>query len=402
MKIAIIREDKMPVDKRVPFTPTHCKEIVAHYPDVQIFVQTSTVRCYSDQEYRDAGVAVVEDVSHCDVLFGVKEVPKENLIANKTYFFFSHTIKKQSYNRSLLQTVLAKNIQLLDYETLTDQKGIRIVAFGRYAGLVGAYNGIRAYGKRNALFELKPANECFDLEEMLTNLDKIRLGKINIVLTGGGRVAGGAMEVLNRLGIRQVSVNEFLEKENQEAVFVQLNTQDYNKTKNGKAFDHDTFFANPQDFESNFGRFCSKSDVLIAAAYWDPKAPVLFTKEQMQESDFKIRIIADITCDIDGSVPSTKRPSTIAEPFYDYNPATFELEKPFSNSKNISVMAVDNLPCELPRNASNDFSKDLKDKVLPFLIGQDTEEVLKRATIAKDGNLTERYAYLSDYVAQEV
>ena len=402
MKIAIIREDKMPVDKRVPFTPTHCKEIVAHYPDVQIFVQTSTVRCYSDQEYRDAGVAVVEDVSHCDVLFGVKEVPKENLIANKTYFFFSHTIKKQSYNRSLLQTVLAKNIQLLDYETLTDQKGIRIVAFGRYAGLVGAYNGIRAYGKRNALFELKPANECFDLEEMLTHLDKIRLGKLNIVLTGGGRVAGGAMEVLNRLGIRQVSVHEFLEKENQDAVFVQLNTEDYNKTKNGEAFDHAAFFANPQDFESNFTRFCSKADVLIAAAYWDPKAPVLFTKEQMQKSDFQIRIIADITCDIDGSVPSTKRPSTIAQPFYDYNPATFELEKPFSNSKNISVMAVDNLPCELPRNASNDFGKDLKDKVLPFLIGQDTEEVLKRATIAKDGNLTERYAYLSDYVAQEV
>lgn len=412
-KIALIREGKTPPDRRVPLTPTQCKEVLDTYKLIdtafEILVQPSPIRCYSEDEYREAGCRITEDINEASILLGVKEVPKPQLIEGKTYLFFSHTIKKQPYNRDLLQKIIEKNVRLVDYEVLTNAAGQRVIAFGRYAGIVGAYNGILTYGKRFGLFDLKAANACFDMEEMWSEFRKVKLPNIKIAVTGGGRVAGGSLEVLKGMGIKEVNPEEYLQNEYKEPVFVQLNSQDYHHRKADKKFELKEFYDEPQHYESSFLDFAKKTDLLIAAAYWNPKSPVLFTKNEMKQNDFKIKVIADITCDIEGSIPSTNRASTIAEPFYDYNVETESEEKPFSDEKNITVMAVDNLPCELPRDASRDFGRELIDQVLPYLLFEDNLDYLKenkledtnritRANLTKDKDLTAEFEYLRDYL----
>ena len=396
--IGLIREGKIPIDRRVPLTPTQAKTVMARFPDVEVVAERSDIRCYPDQEYAKEGIRLVDSLEECDVILGVKEVPLDLLLPGKTYFFFSHTIKKQPYNRGLLQEILRKNIRLIDYETLTDQTGKRIIAFGRWAGIVGAYNGIWTYGQRYNLFDTRRAYTCFDLEDLWSELGKINLPPIKIVLTGGGRVARGAMEVLMRLGVRKVTSRQFLEEWYDFPVFVQLNARDYNRRKDGEAFSRNGFYRTPQMYEANFIKYATVADILIASAFWDPKAPALFDRQEIVGDDFKISVIADITCDIEGSVPSTKRPSTIEDPLYDYNPCDDQIENPLSDEANITVMAVDNLPCELSRDASASFGNDLAQRVLPELLGDDAAGVIERATLARDGNLTERFSYLQDYV----
>ena len=397
IKLGLIREGKVPVDKRVPLTPSQAVELQNKY-DVNVVAQSSKIRCYTDDEYEKTGIAVVEDVSDCDILLGVKEVPMPELIANKTYFFFSHTTKEQPYNQKLLKTIVDKKIRLIDYEGLTNGKGARVVAFGRYAGIVGAYNGIMTFGKRSKLFDLRPANVCYDLEDLKTEFKKVKLPPIKIVLTGRGRVSQGAMEVLDGMEIAKISPQEFLSKNIEFPVYTQVHSNEYNKTKDGSLFSMDEFHTNPHNFEGDFLKYTKQADLLIAGAFWDPNAPVLFTKEDAIKSDFRIKVIADITCDIEGSIPSTLRPSTIDDPIYDYS-AQEQKEKPaFSGEENITVMAVDNLPCELPINASNDFGAQLMDNVLPHLFNGDKEEVIQRATITENGELAEKYSYLQNFL----
>ena len=398
MKVGILREGKTPPDKRVPLTPEQCVEVQKKFPHVQIIVQPSNVRSFTDEEYTNLGIQVKEDVSDCAILLGVKEVRIEDFITGKTYLFFSHTIKKQSYNRQLLQTVLAKNIQLVDYEVLTNKEGFRIIGFGRFAGLVGAYSGLRAFGLRNKFFELKPAYLCNDMTEMLSQLDSIKLPPIKIAVTGDGRVAGGVLEILEHMKIKRVSPKAFLKgPELNQPVFAQLLPGDYVRRKDGEDFDLMHFFNHPEMYENAFLPFSEVTDILIAAAFWDPKAPLLFTAEDMKFPAFRIRVISDITCDIEGSIPSTKRAASIDDPFYDYNPKTEELEPAFSSIKNVTVQAVDNLPCELPKDASFDFGRNLIDKVFPSLFGEDTDGIIERASITKNGKLTERFSYLQDF-----
>lgn len=398
VRIALLREGKNPPDKRVAFTPRQVEEILQRFPEVTMVCQSSEARCFKDEEYRDVGVEVKEDVSDCDVLMGVKEVPVPNLIAGKTYLFFSHTIKKQPYNRTLLQEVLRRNITLIDYETLKDSQGNRLVAFGRYAGIVGAYNALWTYGNRFNAFRLRRAFECFDVNDLKLELRKVNLAAIRIILTGAGRVGKGAMETLDSAGIRKVSPEDFLKQSFQEPVYVQLSSADYHERKEGGHFNREEFHQHPEHYNSTFLKFASKADMLIAGAYWNPAAPVLFTREAMQSPDFRIKIIADITCDINGSIPSTKKPSTITDPLYDYDPGTDQTFPPLSDGRYITVMAVDNLPCELPRSASEEFGRDLIDRILRPLLLDDKGGIIKRATIAKNGRLTSAFHYLQDYV----
>lgn len=398
LTIGIIKEGKVPIDRRVPLTPTQVKSILDLNPSVEIKCQRSNIRCFKDEEYAQAGALLVDDVSDCEIILGVKEVPLNMLADGKTHFFFSHTIKKQEYNRHLLQAILQKKIRLIDWECLTNKNGKRLIAFGRYAGIVGAYNGILTYGKRYNLFHLRPAHTCYDLDDLKTEFKKVDLPKIKILLTGGGRVSKGAMEVLDGMKIRKVSPAEFLNEYFNEPVYTQLNTRDYNRRKAGGIFDRDEFYADPTKYESSFLPYARKADLLIAGAFWDPRAPVLFNKEDISSNDFKIHVIADITCDIEGSIPSTKQPSTIEDPVYDYNPSNDRVEEAFTDEGNITVMAVDNLPCELPRNASEDFGKEFMTHILPNLLGEDKDGIIERATITKEGALTSRFAYLQDYV----
>ncbi|TGE27474.1 NAD(P)-dependent oxidoreductase [Hymenobacter metallicola] len=398
--LGIICEGKNPPDKRVPLTPKKCVEAQSTFPGLTIVVQESPVRSYSDQEYRDLGIQVSPDMSQCDILMGVKEVPVAQLIPSKTYMFFSHTVKKQPANRELLRAILQKNITLVDYEMLTNATGERIVAFGRYAGIVGAYNGLLTYGRKHDLYRLKPAYQCVDMDDMQEEFFKVKkLPPIKIAVTGSGRVAQGALEVLDRMGIRKVSVYDYLYLDFTEPVYAQLRSSDYNARIDGRVWDTPDFHRHPELYKSTFDKFLPVTDLLIACAYWHPTAPKLFTEEDTRQPNFRINTIADVTCDVNGSIPCTKRSSSIQNPLFDYNPQTGELEEPCSRPGNITMMAVDNLPCELPRNASRDFGRQLLDAVFPHLLSDDADEVIERATIARGGQLTERYQYLSDYVA---
>ena len=397
IKLGIIREGKIPVDRRVPFSPDQAKEIMQKFPHVEIVCQRSSIRCFTDLEYEKLGVKIVHDVRDCDILMGIKEVPINNLILDKTYLFFSHTIKKQPHNRPLLQAILKKNITLIDYEVLEDTKGNRLVAFGRYAGIVGTYNCFWMYGIRYKLYSLRRAQECRDYNDLKTEFSKIKLPPIKIVLTGSGRVGKGAEKVLKDIGIKKVNPHDFLNIEFNEPVYVQLSSSAYHSRNDGKEFNRDEFHKSPEQYKSEFLKFAHVADILINGAYWNPNAPLLFTKEDMTEPAFKIKIVADISCDINGSVPATIKATDVSDPVYDYNPITQTAEAPFSSENFISIMAVDNLPCELPRSASEDFGRDLIDKVLPALLVVDQEGIIANATIAHQGKLTEHFSYLTDY-----
>jgi len=398
--VGILKETKTPPDRRVPIGPRRAREIQNRFPNVELIVQSSEIRCFTDNEFRDLGLHVSSDISACDVLLGVKEVHIPELIPDKTYLFFSHTAKKQSYNRSLLQHVVEKKITLIDYEYLTDQHGFRLVAFGRWAGIVGAYNGLRACGERFGDFTLKPAHECHDLEEMLTHVSALKLPPLRILITGGGRVAHGALETLAPLNIKEVSPGDFLHKKYNMPVFSRLDPWHYTRRKDGTAFGPDGFnhfIQHPQEYESTFFPYTKKTDLYIASHFWDPQSPVFMIPEDYLASDFSIKVIADISCDIKKPIPSTLRASTIAEPFYDYDPRSGQESDPFSKG-NITVMAVDNLPGELPRDASVDFGRALMDNVFPSLFGKDREKIIERATIVKNGKLTKRFEYLKGFL----
>jgi alanine dehydrogenase len=397
MKLGIIKERKNPPDRRVVLSPKECKRLLKKYPQLSIEVESSDNRFFTDEGYVNQGIDVVNDVSSCDVLLGVKEVPIEFLIPNKKYFFFSHTIKKQQYNRKLLQAILAKNIEMYDHEVIVNEKGQRLVAFGRYAGIVGAYNGFRTYGLKFNLYQLPKAEELHDQLMLIHELQKIKLPAIKVLLTGKGRVGNGAKEMLKGMRMLEVTIHEFLTKTFNEPVYVQIDVLDYNKRKDGQVKDQNDFFNNPSEYESNFMRFAKVTDLYIACHFYGDGAPFLFTREDAKCSNFKIKAIADISCDIDGPVASTIRSSTIADPIYGYNPLT-EQEVDFKNKNAIAVMAVDNLPCELPKDASEGFGDSFAKNVIPAFLNNDEEGVLLRARMTENGKLTERFSYLQNYV----
>ena len=399
IKIGIIKETKVPIDKRVVFPPVIAKKIETEFENSKVFVQKSDIRAFKDEEYLEEGLTVVDDIKDCDVLFGVKEVKIDALIPEKTYFFFSHTAKKQEHNKPLLKAIIDKKITLVDHEYLTDKKGVRLVAFGYWAGIVGAYNGMRAWGKKSNQFDIPPAHTFYDKNEMFSHIRKLNLKPFKIVITGSGRVATGASETLNAFGIKEVIPEDFLTRNYNYPVFTRLDPCHYVRHKEGKEFDLQYFFTNPDEFVSTFYAYTRIADMYVAAHFWDPKSPSFITAEQMKSPEFKIKVIADISCDVDnGPIASTLRASTIDSPFYDYNPITEKEEPAFSNENNITVMAVDNLPGELPRDASFSFGEAMFEKVIPSLLSNDKEGIIERATIVKNGKLTKQFSYLEEWL----
>ncbi|MAP54609.1 NAD(P)-dependent oxidoreductase [Altibacter sp.] len=398
MTFAIIKERKNPPDRRVVFSPQKSQEVIQEFPDAKLIVEASEVRIFPDEAYRKAGFEVKEDISEADVMLGVKEVPVDALIPNKKYFFFSHTIKKQPYNRKLLKAILDKRIELYDHETIVRKTGARLIGFGRYAGLVGAYNGFRALGLRDGLFSLPKVETLPDLEAVKAALDTIQLPNLKIILSGTGKVAKGAKEILDHLKIREVSDAKYLSKSFDEPVYCLIDVMEYNKRSDGTKGSKSEFYKDPSGYESDFMRYAKVSDMFIAGHFYGNGAPYLFTREDARHPDFKIRLIADISCDIDGPVASTIRASTIAEPFYGYDPQT-EKETTFNAADAITVMAVDNLPCELPKDASEGFGDMFLEHVIPAFFNGDARGILERARMTTpQGTLTERFAYLQDYV----
>ncbi|WP_299676350.1 NAD(P)-dependent oxidoreductase [uncultured Tenacibaculum sp.] len=398
MKFGIIKERKNPPDKRVVFSPSKLKEFKQQFPQAEIVVESSDIRVFSDQEYINAGFEIVTDLSDCDVLLGVKEVPLENLIPNKKYFFFSHTIKKQPYNRKLLKAMLEKNIEMFDHETIIKENGARLIGFGRYAGLVGAYNGFRAIGLKENAFELPKVESLEDLDAVKAELDKITLPNIKILLSGTGKVAYGAKEILDHLKIKEVSDALYLTSKFTEPVYCMVDVMEYAKRSDGKVGDKFEFYKDPTGYESNFMPYAKETDFFIAGHFYGDGAPYLYTREDVKSKDFNIKYVADISCDVDGPVATTLRASTIADPIYGYD-ATSETEIDYKNENAITVMAVDNLPCELPKDASEGFGEMFLNHVIPAFYNNDENGILARAKMTTNsGELTERYSYLQDYV----
>lgn len=399
VKVGILRETKNPPDRRVPLTPPQIVALEELYPFVEFFIQPSDYRSYSNDEYEYLDIPLKEDLRDCDILLGVKEVDRRILIPYKTYMFFAHVAKKQPQNRELFRELAEKNISLVDYEYLTTVKGERVVAFGRWAGIVGAYNGLRARGIKTNRFKLKPAYQCRDLNEMWAGLRLIELKPgLKILVTGNGRVASGALETLNVCNIVQVKPDDFLNREFDVPVVCQLGPEYYVRHKRKQQFNFSHFTRHPDEYESAFLPFTKVTDILITGHYWDPRSPVFFTKDDMKKNDFRISVIADISCDINGPVPSTLRASTISDPFYGYNPFLETEEPAFTRPANLTVMSIDNLPGELPRDASLDFGKQLMRNALHDLFTNAESQMIERATILKNGKLTPAFAYLEDYL----
>jgi saccharopine dehydrogenase (NAD+, L-lysine forming) len=396
--LAIIREEKLPKDTRAPLSPVQAKLVKEKYPHVNVICQRSDIRCFTDEEYHAQGIEIVDDLSQADILLGVKEVEIGSLIPDKCYIIFSHTIKKQPYNQQLLKAIIDKKIRLIDYECLKDTRGQRVIAFGRWAGIVGTYNAFWSFGQKYGLFSIMRAYQCVNLQELFEQLEQVVLPPVKILITGNGRVSKGGLEILEALKIRKVDPEQYLFQQFDEPVYAQIDVDIYTKRKDGQPFEFNHFFSQPDEYKSNFRTFSKTTDILIMAAYWDPKAPKLFELEDIKDPVFKIRVIADITCDIDGSVPTTIRPTTIEEPVYDYDIHHLTELPAFSDESQLTVMAIDNLPNELPRDASEAFGDQMLEYVLPDLLKGFDATIIKNATITVGGELMARFEYLRDYL----
>jgi len=399
LKVGILRETKNPPDRRVPLTPPQIVALEELYPSVEFFVQPSDYRCYSNEEYEYLDIPLKEDLRDCDILLGVKEVDIRTFISEKTYLFFAHVVKKQPHNLGMFKEMVDRKLSLIDFEYLTSDKGQRVVAFGRHAGIVGAYNGLRARGIKTNKFKLKPAYQCHDLDEMWAGLRLIELKQgLKILVTGDGRVAHGAIETLGVANVVEVKFNDYLTRDFDVPVFCRIGPEHYAKHKNNHEFDFAHFAKNPQEYESTFRPYTKVTDLLITGHYWDPRSPIFFSREDMKKDDFRISVIADISCDVNGPIPSTIRATTISDPFYAWNPFLETEEPAFSRPTNITVMSIDNLPGELPRDASLAFGNMLMSNVLHDLLTQTASPMIERATILRDGKLTPRYVYLTEYL----
>ena len=370
---------------------------MAHHPNVHIVVEPSPIRCFKDADYAAEGIELTSDLNNCDILLGIKEVPVDFLIPGKTYFFFSHTKKKQPHNIKLMHALIEKRIRMIDYECLTHSDEQRILGFGLYAGIVGAHNGLLTYGKKNGLYELPAAHKVRSFKELMDAYEHVKLPNIKIVMTGSGKVAAGVLEVLTHLDIESVEPQDFLTHQYEYPVFTHLKGADLYARKDNDLFARDGFHANPEAYKCLFDSYVNQADILMNGIYWEERIPRLFDKADIRRNDWRISVISDITCDIDGSVPINAGSSTIEDPVYGIDRTTFARTAPFQHTKQtIDVMAVDNLPNELPCDASQYFGVHFEKYILPELMKQESD-ILHRATICMDGKLTKKYEYLADY-----
>lgn len=399
IKIGLIREGKIPQDNRVAFTPRQCRWIMERYPQIQLVVQPSPARCFTDNEYLLAEIPLQENLDDCDILLGIKEVPVDQLIPGKTYLMFSHTRKMQPYNQKLMHAFLKKKITLIDYECLTHEDGQRVLGFGFFAGVAGAHNGLLAYGKKTGLYSFKRVHECKNFKELAETYFGTKLPPLKIVITGSGRVAAGILEVMGMLGIKDVPPGEFLITSYKYPVYTQLKAGELYLHKRDKTYNREDFHRNPENYFCKFLPFVT-ADILINGIYWEAKMAPLFTWEDMLKDHFELKVIADITNDLHGSVPCNLGDTTIENPVYGVNPVTRQKTAPYLPDT-VDMMCIGNLPNELPRDASAYFGEQLIKYVLDELLDEESD-LINRAIIVKKGMLTQNFSFLSNYAYNEL
>jgi len=394
LKIGLIREGKTPADNRVALTPAQCKWIREN-KNLSVIVQHSPTRCFSDAEYINAGIEVKENLDDCDILFGIKEVPVNMLIPGKKYLFFSHTRKLQPYNQKLLQAILSKKITLIDYECLEHEDGTRLIGFGFFAGVVGAHNGMMAYGNRTGKFSLGRVYKMKNFQALIHNYFELKIPVLKIAVTGSGRVAHGILEIMNLMEIHEAEPDEYKTTQFKYPVYVHLKGEDLYLNKLTGKYSRNEFHEHPERYECLFGDYISETDVLLNGVYWDTQTPRLFESTDIQKENFRIKTIADITDDKRGSVPINLGDSTMEDPVYGIDRFTGERTVPYLENS-IDVMAVGNLPNELPRDASRYFGEQIMKYILDDLISG-SAAIIENATIIKEGKLTKLYEYMKEY-----
>ena len=398
--IGIVRESRND-ENRTPLVPEHIKKYKESNPNINFIIQPSNNRCFSDEEYELSGAKINDNLNECSIIFGVKEIDPNILINNRTYLFFSHTFKinRQQKNieknkKDLLLSILNKKITLIDYENIRGKNGTRCLGFGRFAGIVGCYNTLNLLLKVLGKQSLASAYKINDYERLVLNLKNLYFPKTKILVTGDGRVAKGVIELLNQTNIKAVSKKDFLEKKFDQPIFCNLETKDYVTNNSSSDFSLEHFINNPQDYSSSALQYLKETNILISAHYWDPSSPKIFESEDLKDLQ-NLKIVGDITCDINGSVPTTIRSTTIEKPNYWIERNS--LKEIDENNDGIAVMAVDNLPSELPRDSSTEFSEGIIKEVLPFLLKEDDGRILN-GTITTDGSFLEKYNYLNNYI----
>ena len=401
MKIGLIRETKIPEDNRVALSPEQVYAMSMAFPTHSFAVQSSDIRAYHDEDYAKLGIEVKEDISDCDVLFGIKEPELATLMPDKHYFFFGHFAKMQEYNKPLLCALTERRVTFSDYEYLVDDGGHRVCAFGWWAGIVGVYYTLQCYGLRNGVFSLPKPDRHFTLEKLRGILSSVRLPAVKLLITGNGRVSSGAQYILDQIGAVRLERREYLSCERVAHLsYCVATTEDLVVHKNGMKYDREEFLQWPAHYASDFKKWAASTDILLSCHFWDSNAPVYLDYEDLSNAENRIRVIGDVTCDINGSIKSTVRPSTHSNPFYDYNPMSRKEELPFSSNNNISVMAVDTCPNALAMDASTYFGEMLIQNVIfPILEGHISDDpVIRRATILDRGQLTPAYKYLDTFL----
>jgi saccharopine dehydrogenase (NAD+, L-lysine forming) len=401
IKIGLIREGKSPADSRVALTPAQCKWMRQNKNDLKVLVQQSANRCFKDAEYIAAGIEVKEDISDCDIFLGIKEVLVDMLIENKTYLFFSHTKKLQPYNQKMFQTIVAKNITLIDYECLEHEDGARVLGFGFFAGIVGAHNGMMAFGNKTGLYKMERVNAGKNLQHLIHSYFGLKLPNIKIAVTGSGRVAHGVLEIMNLLGIHEAEPEDYIEKQFTYPVYVHLKGADLYSHKTTERYNRADFHENPENYNCLFKNYLPHTDILMNGIYWEQKIPRLFELSDISKADFKIKTIADITDDMGGSVPCNLGDSTIANPVYGVDKNTHLKTEPYLPNS-VDIMAVGNLPNEMPRDASRYFGEQLIKHVFTDLFSNTESRLINHATIVKNGKLNDGYEYMEEYATTKL
>lgn len=433
MIIGIRREDKNRWEGRVPLVPDDILQLERNYP-FRFIVQPSQIRAFSDDEYREKGITVDEDLSKCDVILGVKEIPSELLLPGKVYIFFSHTIKGQKYNMPMLARLMELQDTLIDYERIVDNTGRRLIFFGRFAGIVGMVDSLWLLGKRLAASGIltpfnmiKHTTEYKDLNDVKSHLSRVagsirKEGLPDEVVpfvtgfTGYGNVSKGAQEIYDILPVIEIDPEELfkLGKEvriSRNHVYkVVFREKDMFARKEDNGFSLEEYYSHPERYKSIFEKYLPLLNLLVNCIYWDERYPRIVTKKFLRETfmenrPFKLQVIGDISCDVNGSIECNVKTTDVGNPAYVYDPLQDAIRDGVEG-RGVVVLAVDNLPCELSRESSIFFSSVLK-RLLPGLLSVDLNsdfenaglpEELKKATIVYKGALTPEYEYLKQYI----
>lgn len=431
MIIGIRRENKNEWEKRTPLIPEDIKSLIEKY-GLRALVQPSSIRTFNDVEYKSAGAEIDEDLNHADLIFGVKEIPNEFILEHKTYVYFSHVIKGQPHNMPMLKTLMKKNCNLIDYERIVDENNKRLIFFGRYAGKAGVIETLLALAEKlklnginTPLDRIKQPYQYNSIEEAKKEIKEIgeeikvngfpkQISPLVFGFIGYGNVSQGAQDIFDLLPVKTIQPQELLtnyeklKTDQNHFIKVVFKEEHTVKSINGK-FDLQEYFNDPEKYESNFDQYLPHLDVIVNCILWTNKNPRLITKNFLRHnSNLKLKVIGDLSCDLFGGIEITNDVTDPANPTYTYFTKSEQYEDG-TKKDGISIMAIDNLPCEFPKEASAEFSHVLKNFVYEIYhadFEKSFEELelaypIKKALIVHKGKLTQDYLYLNQHLKSE-